>query len=112
MSDAFELYDLDVEVVHYDTAKPLICKHDLGEVFHVRGSRVEFPSGQGFSLFALLAVLPFIPAKQRPTQSTDWMSTDSVIGCTDPACGAGFRITRRAPKAYSHADHSVEKLGG
>lgn len=110
MSDVFELYDLDVKVVHHDPAKPLICKHDVGDVFHVRGSRVEFPPGRGFGLFALLAVLPFIPAKQRPTAESDWMSTDAVIGCTDPNCGAGFKITRRETKTYRHADHSAEPL--
>ncbi len=110
MSDAFELYDLAVEVVHHDPAKPLICKHELGEVFYVRGSQVEFPPGQGFGLYALLAVLPFVPAKQRPSQDADWMNTDAVIGCTDPNCGAGFRMTRLEPKTYRHADHSAEKL--
>jgi uncharacterized repeat protein (TIGR04076 family) len=110
VADAFELYDLAVEVVHHDLAKRLICKHELGEVFYVRGSRVEFPPGQGFGLYALFAVLPFVPARQRPTQDADWMTTDAVIGCTDPHCGAGFRITRLDSKTYRHADHSAEPL--
>ena len=38
------------------------------------------------------------------------MSTDSVIGCTDPNCGAGFKITRLYAKRYRHADHSAEPL--
>lgn len=110
MSDEFELYDLAIEVVHHDAAKPLVCQHAMGDVFYVRGSVVEIPPGKTFGLYAMLAVLPFIPAKQRPTQGCDWMSTDSVIGCTDPNCGAGFKITRLEPQRYHHADHSAEPL--
>jgi uncharacterized repeat protein (TIGR04076 family) len=110
MSDAFELYDLAIEVVHHDPAKPLVCQHTLGDVFYVKGSVIEIPPGKTFGLYAMLAVLPFVPAKQRPTADTDWMSTDAVIGCTDPNCGAGFRMSRLESKTYSHADHSAEPL--
>ena len=110
MSDEFEIYDLAVEVVHNYPAKPLVCKHQLGDVFYVKGSVVEIPPGKTFGLYAMLAVLQFVPAKQRPTQDNDWMSTDSVIGCTDPNCGAGFKITRLYAKRYRHADHSAEPL--
>jgi uncharacterized repeat protein (TIGR04076 family) len=110
VSDEFELYDLAIEVIHHDPAKPLVCQHAMGDVFHVRGSVVEIPPGKTFGLYAMLAVLPFVPAKQRPTQGSDWMSTDSVIGCTDPNCGAGFKITRLLSQRYCHADHSAEPL--
>jgi uncharacterized repeat protein (TIGR04076 family) len=109
--DAFSLYDLRVEVVHHDTAKPLVCKHRLGDVFHVRGSRIEMPA-DGFGLYAMLAVLPFVPAKQRPTAPGDWMGSDAVIGCTDPYCGAGFRITRLETRTYSRAAHTVVPKAG
>jgi uncharacterized repeat protein (TIGR04076 family) len=110
MNDTFELYDLAIEVIHHDPAKPLVCQHTVGDVFYVKGSVIEIPPGKTFGLYAMLAVLPFVPAKQRPTRDTDWMSTDGVIGCTDPHCGAGFRITRLEAKSYAHADHSAEPL--
>jgi uncharacterized repeat protein (TIGR04076 family) len=53
-----------------------------------------------------------VPAKQRPTARADWMSSDAVIGCTDPHCGAGFRITRLEEKTYTHAAHSVVPISG
>ena len=110
--DDFTLYDLQIEVIHHDPARPLVCKHRLGDTLFVRGSTVELPPGGSFGLYALLAVLPFVPAKQRPTARADWMGSDAVIGCTDPHCGAGFRITRLAEKTYSHAAHSVVPLPG
>ena len=105
--DEFTIYDLRVEVIHHDPAKPLVCKHKLGDSFVVRGSTIEIPPGGSFGLYAMLAVLPFVPAKQRPTEAGDWMSSDAVIGCTDPYCGAGFRITRLEPKRYIRAAHTV-----
>ena len=110
--DDFTLYDLKVEVIHHDPAKRLVCKHKLGDTLFVRGSTLEFPPGGTFGLYAMLAVLPFVPAKQRPTARADWMGSDAVIGCTDPHCGAGFRITRLEEKTYSHAAHSVVPISG
>jgi uncharacterized repeat protein (TIGR04076 family) len=109
--DQFELYDLRVEVVESD--KPFIMHVRKGDYFDVIGGRVVFPEGNpSFSLYGLLAVLPFIPAKQRPTHPNDWMTTDSVIASTDPACGARFRITRLARRQLRHGDFSVLPLTG
>lgn len=110
--DAFSLYDLKIEVVHHDRARPLVCKHKLGDSFFVRGSVIEMPPGQTFGLYAMLAVLPFVPAKQRPTEDNDWMTSDAVIGCTDPYCGAGFRITRLEPRTYPRGEHTVVPRAG
>ena len=110
--DDFTLYDLKIEVVHHAPARPLMCKHKLGDTLFVRGSTLEFPPGGSFGLYAMLAVLPFVPAKQRPTALADWMSSDAVIACTDPMCGAGFRITRLEEKTYSHAAHTRVPITG
>ena len=110
--DSFSLYDLEIEVVHRDPTRRFVCKHGLGDVFRVRGSTIEFPPGGSFGLYAMLAVLPFVPAKQRPTATGDWMTSDAVIACTDPHCGAGFRITRLAPKTYARAAHTAEPKPG
>jgi uncharacterized repeat protein (TIGR04076 family) len=109
-SDAFELYDLRVEVIESD--KPFVMHAKVGDTFDVIGGRVVFPPDRtSFSLYGLLAVLPFIPAKQRPTHPNDWMTSDCIIAATDPACGARFRITRLAPRQHSHADYSVVPVG-
>ncbi|MBA3478141.1 MAG: TIGR04076 family protein [Lautropia sp.] len=109
--DEFELYDLRVEVV--ESERPFVMHAKKGDYFDVIGGRVVFPEGNpSFSLYGLLAVLPFIPAKQRPTHPHDWMTTDSLIASTDPACGARFRITRLARRKLHHADFSVLPLAG
>ena len=108
--DEFELYDLRVEVLA--TGKPFVSHARPGDTFDVIGGRIVFPPGReaSFSLYAMLAVLPFIPAKQRPTHPNDWMSTDTDIACLDPACGARFRITRLARRKLHHADYSALPL--
>ncbi|MCW5771571.1 MAG: TIGR04076 family protein [Rhodospirillaceae bacterium] len=105
-TDEFTLYDLKIEVVHHAPEKPMICQHGIGEAFFVKGGRIEFPAGQEFGLYAMLAVLPFVPAKQRPSQASDWMAHDAVVGCTDPRCGAGFKITRLAGRAFGASRHA------
>ncbi len=68
--DEFELYDLRVEVV--ESGRPFVMHAKKGDYFDVIGGRVVFPEGNpSFSLYGLLAVLPFIPAKQRPTLPHD-----------------------------------------
>ncbi|MDB5820492.1 MAG: hypothetical protein JWQ11_4132 [Rhizobacter sp.] len=109
--DEFVLYDLRVEVVASD--KPFVSHVKAGDYFEVIGGRLVFPAdAPTFSLYAMMAVLPFIPAKQRPTHPNDWMSTDSDIASLDPACGARFRITRLAPRTLHHADYSALALQG
>lgn len=109
-NDEFELYDLRVEVL--ETGKPFVSHARPGDTFDVIGGRIIFPPGReaSFSLYAMMAVLPFLPAKQRPTHPNDWMSTDTDIGCLDPACGARFRITRLARRKLHHADYSALPL--
>ncbi|MGE0798430.1 MAG: TIGR04076 family protein [Lautropia sp.] len=108
--DTFQLYDLRVEVV--ESERPFVMHVKKGDYFDVIGGRVVLPADNpSFSLYGLLAVLPFIPAKQRPTHPNDWMTSDCLIASTDPACGARFRITRLDQRALHHGDFSVVPLG-
>jgi len=100
--DAFTLYDLRVEVVAGD--KPMVCGHAAGDFFVLRGEMLSFPAGQGFPLYSLAALLPLLPAKQRRTAATDWMTTDTEVACPDPHCGARFRIVRTGTRAFRHRD--------
>jgi uncharacterized repeat protein (TIGR04076 family) len=99
--DAFTLYDLRVEVVAGD--KPMVCGHAAGDFFLLRGEMLSFPPGQGFPLYSLAALLPLLPAKQRRTEATDWMTTDMEVACPDPHCGARFRIVRTGTRMFRHA---------
>ncbi len=105
MDDSFELYDLKVEVVATD--RPMVCSHRAGDYFLVEGENLVFPQTQSFSMYALAALLPLLPAKQRPLQQNDWMLSDSLIACPDPNCGARFKITRIRKRVLKHGDCTV-----
>ena len=106
--DSFELYDLRVEVVATD--RPMVCDHRAGDWLEVRGENLTLPAGQPVSIYALSALLPLIPAKQRQTDGNDWMTTDTDIACPDPNCGARFRISRIGTRTFRHGDVTVVPL--
>ncbi len=108
MDDTFTLYTLKVEVIA--TEKPMVCSHHAGDHFFVEGENLIFPAETSFSLYALSAILPLLPAKQRELHPNDWMLSDAEIACPDPNCGARFRITRVAKKEFSHSDCTVVLL--
>ena len=108
MDDRFQLYDLRVETVATD--RPFVCGHRAGDVFEVHGEQLIFPAGQPFSMYALAALLPLLPAKQRMTHGNDWMTTDTDIACPDPHCGARFRITRTGVRTFRHSEVTVVPL--
>ncbi len=99
--DSFTLYDLKVETLK--GRRPFVCSHRAGDSFLVVGENLVFPAGGTFSLYALSALLPLLPAKQRPSHGNDWMTTDTEVACPDPNCGAVFRITRVARRSFGHA---------
>ncbi len=108
--DSFDLYDLKVEVVPGE--RPFVCSHHVGDYFLVEGENLVFPAGTSFSMYALAALLPLLPAKQRPLQPNDWMLSDALIACPDPNCGARFRISRVARRTLSHAACTVVPVHG
>jgi uncharacterized repeat protein (TIGR04076 family) len=101
-NDSFDLYDLRVEVVAPAGAK-LYCGARPGDHFELRGEMLHLPSGQGFSIYSLAAILPLLAAKQRITDPHDWMSTDAEVACPDPNCPSRLRITRLGKRTFSHA---------
>ncbi len=108
MDHEFILYDLKVETIKGD--KPFVCSHEVGDSFEIHGENIIFPEGKPFSLYALSALLPLIPAKQRPLNEYDWMATDHVIACPDPHCGAKFKISRIGKKVVQRSDTTIEPL--
>ncbi|MEM6634732.1 MAG: TIGR04076 family protein [Pseudomonadota bacterium] len=100
-SGKFWLYDLKVETV-LDGRTP-VCRHVEGEGFRVEGETLVFEEGTRVSMYALAALIPLLPAKQRETDANDWMSTDSEVACPDPHCGGRFRVTRLEKRKFSHA---------
>ena len=100
--DSFELYDLRVEVTA-PSGGPIYCGAKPGDYFEMKGEMLHFPPGQGFSIYSLAALLPILPAKQRPTHRNDWMTSDAEVACPDPNCSTRFRITRTGLRRFSHA---------
>lgn len=99
----FRLFDLRVEV-EQAKGRPMVCNHRKGDFFELRGENLSLPPGQTFPLYSLAALLPLLPAKQRPTDPFDWMTTDAVIACPDPHCGGRFRIRRVGRTVFNHED--------
>jgi len=108
VDDRFELYDLKVEVVSSD--KPFVCSHREGDCFYVQGENLVFSKDTSFSMYALSAILPLLPAKQRNLDHNDWMRTDAYIACPDPNCGARFKITRVGKRSFSHSETTAVPL--
>jgi uncharacterized repeat protein (TIGR04076 family) len=104
----FVLYDLRVETIEGD--KPFVCSHQVGDAFEVRGENLHFKTDKPFSLYALAALLPLLPAKQRPLNEYDWMATDHIIACPDPHCGAKFRISRIGRRTIERSTTTVVPL--
>ena len=108
MNDEFELWNLKVEVVGDESA--MVCEHTAGDSFDVCGEDITFAGGGSFSMYALAAILPLLPAKQRQTHENDWMTTDAEIACPDPNCGARFRISRTGKTVFRHSETTVVPL--
>lgn len=99
---SFWLWDLKVETVATD--RPFVCNHPVGSGFRVEGENLIIDPPGSFPMYPLAAILPLLPAKQRPTDENDWMSTDAEVACPDPHCGARFRITRTKKRVYKHSE--------
>ena len=86
------LYDLKVTVESVNGR----CTSGMkpGDYFILRSGRLYIPADQHFCLYAIQAVLPLLPAKQRPLEDGDWMKTDNHVLCPDPAGNVIVRIER------------------
>ncbi|MEX2542335.1 MAG: TIGR04076 family protein [Trueperaceae bacterium] len=99
----FQLYDLRVEIVSVEEGLEDICNHHIGDYFEVSGENIRIPDGKTFSMYAMAAVLPLLPAKQRPTNENDWMTSDDRVMCPDPNCKAVMKITRTGLREFRRA---------
>jgi uncharacterized repeat protein (TIGR04076 family) len=63
-----------------------------GDYFDLRSGRLYIPADRHFCLYALHAVLPLLPAKQRSLEDGDWLKTARHVICPDPAGNVIMRI--------------------
>jgi uncharacterized repeat protein (TIGR04076 family) len=88
-----ELYDLRVTVERIEGRS--VCGLQVGDSFELtESSRLRIPDGKHFCIYALQAVLPLLPAKQRDLPEGDWLEQDSLVCCPDPDERVIMRIER------------------
>jgi uncharacterized repeat protein (TIGR04076 family) len=87
------LFDLRVTVERIEGRS--VCGLQVGDYFEVtESSRIRIPEGRHFCMYALQAVLPLLPAKQRRLPESDWLEQDSLVACPDPDERVVMRIER------------------
>jgi uncharacterized repeat protein (TIGR04076 family) len=87
------LFDLRVTVERIEGRS--VCGLEPGDYFEVTESnRIRIPPGRHFCLYALSAVLPLLPAKQRQLPADDWLETETFVACPDPEERLIMRIDR------------------
>jgi uncharacterized repeat protein (TIGR04076 family) len=89
----FVLHDIRVTVERIEGRS--VCGLEVGDYFEVTGSsRLRIPSGRHFCIYALSAVLPLIPAKQRTLADNDWLEQETLVACPDADERVIMRIER------------------
>jgi uncharacterized repeat protein (TIGR04076 family) len=87
------LYDLRVTVERIEGRS--VCGLQPGDYFELtESSRLRIPPGKHFCIYALQAVLPLLPAKQRQLPFEDWLEQDAFVCCPDPEERLVMRIER------------------
>lgn len=90
-----ELYDLRVTVDRIEGRS--VCGMEVGDYFElVDSAHLRIPEGRHFCVYALQAVLPLLPAKQRALPAGDWLERDTLVCCPDPEERLIMRIDRTA----------------
>jgi uncharacterized repeat protein (TIGR04076 family) len=88
-----DLYDLRVTVERIEGRS--VCGLEVGDWFELtESSRIRIPEGRHFCIYALQAVLPLLPAKQRRLPDDDWLEQESLVCCPDPEERLVMRIER------------------
>jgi len=82
----------DLRVVVDEVKGKCTSKMRPGDHFTLSDDRLYIPAGGHFCLYALQAVLLFLPAKQRAHDDDDWLKEDSRVICPDPAGNVIMRI--------------------
>ncbi len=92
-ASTFTLHDLRVTVAAIEGRS--VCGLRVGDYFELtESSQIRIPTGGHFCLYALAAVLPLLPAKQRALDSADWLAQDNLVACPDPEERLIMRIER------------------
>jgi uncharacterized repeat protein (TIGR04076 family) len=101
--DSATLYDLRVVVERIEGRS--VCGMRVGDWFELtHSSQLRTCPGRFFCVYALAAVLPLLPAKQRRLSKGDWLESDSHVACPDPDERLIMRIERTSLTTIRRAD--------
>jgi uncharacterized repeat protein (TIGR04076 family) len=101
--DSAPLYDLRVVVDRIEGRS--VCGLQVGDWFELtESSRLRTCPGRFFCAYALAAVLPLLPAKQRRLAPGDWLEHDNLVACPDPDERLIMRIERTGTRTISLRD--------
>src|ERR687885_2130697 len=105
-----ELYDLRVTVERIEGRS--VCGLQVGDWFELtESSRIRIPEGRHFCIYALQAVLPLLPAKQRRLPDDDWLEHESLVCCPDPEERLVMRIERIGKRTLRAEDLTCSSSG-
>jgi uncharacterized repeat protein (TIGR04076 family) len=99
--DDMALYDIRVVVDRIEGRS--VCGMAVGDCFTVTQSSQLSTPGH-FCLYAIQAVLPMIPAKQRDLPPGDWLEKDQFVACPDPDERLIMRIEREEKRSMRSTD--------
>lgn len=98
-----ELFDLRVTVERIEGRS--YCGMQPGDYFElVNSAELRIPPDKHFCVYALQAVLPLLPAKQRQLPEADWLERDSLVCCPDPEERLIMRIDRIGKRRMNSSD--------
>ncbi len=98
-----ELFDLRVTVDRIEGRS--VCGMQVGDyVDLVNSAELRLPDGKHFCVYALQAILPLLPAKQRQLPENDWLEKDSLVCCPDPDERLIMRIDRIGRRRMNSGD--------
>ncbi len=103
------MYDLRVSVAEVRGFCDLPMK--VGDYFEVSGGRIYLPPSGYICMWALAALLPMLPAKQREIkEENDWIPTTEHMSCPDPNGMVIYRSERLPGVAPLRLDPTSEPL--
>jgi uncharacterized repeat protein (TIGR04076 family) len=89
----FTLFDLRVTVERIEGRS--VCGLQVGDFFEVtESSRIRIPPGRHFCIYALAAVIPLLPPRQRRLAPEDWLEQETLVACPDPDERVIMRVER------------------
>ncbi len=101
----FSLFDLRVTVERIEGRS--VCGLVVGDYFEVtQSSHLRIPPDRHFCIYALAAILPLLPAKQRKLAAEDWLEQETLVACPDPDERVIMRIERIGERMLRTEDHT------